>query len=174
MEVERVSEIRFSFLFSARKALWTSTRRWRLAQRKKNWILIKLMLKLWGMNGGRVPLLSRRHGVQTNLGFGRRWVNSILISFYSVCVFFVELHVVLDVFFFPSRDILEFRLCDEKSGLQVIGSVKSITGPTNVIASTEVIDSQSGSRADCRHEAFYRFVYFFSLIVYQPCDERYF
>ncbi|CAH9145509.1 unnamed protein product [Cuscuta epithymum] len=101
---------------------------------------------------------------------GEFYFNFVL---FSLC-FFIELHVVLDMFFFPSRDILEFRLCDEKSGLQVIGSVKSITGPTNVIVSTEVIDSQSGSRADCKHEAFYRFVYFFSLIVYQPCDERYF
>ncbi|CAH9117390.1 unnamed protein product [Cuscuta europaea] len=90
---------------------------------------------------------------------GELYFNCIL---FSLC-FSVELHVVLDMFFFPSREILKFRLDAEKSGFSVIGSVMPITGSTNVIASTEVIDSQSGSRADGRHKTFYHFVY--SLIV---------
>ncbi|CAH9092259.1 unnamed protein product [Cuscuta epithymum] len=68
---------------------------------------------------------------------GELCFNSVL---FSLC-FSVELHVVLDVPLFPSRVILEFRLGDEKYGLPVIGSVKPITGSTNVIASTEVMNS---------------------------------
>ncbi|CAH9059783.1 unnamed protein product, partial [Cuscuta europaea] len=90
---------------------------------------------------------------------GELYFNCIL---FSLC-FSVELHVVFDVFFFPSREILKFRLGDEKSGLPVIGSVMPITGSANVIACTEVIDSLSGSRSDGRHKAFYRFVYSFFL-----------
>ncbi|CAH9141649.1 unnamed protein product [Cuscuta epithymum] len=116
------------------------------------------------MSGGRVPLLSRRHGVQVRLGFGRRCVlcfNSVLF-----CLrFSFELHVVLDVFLFPSKEILVYKSSDEKSVLLVIGSVKLISGSTNSIASTEVIYSKSGSRADGRHKTFYHFVYFFPWIV---------
>ncbi|CAH9117296.1 unnamed protein product, partial [Cuscuta epithymum] len=70
------------------------------------------------------------------------YFNSVL---FSLC-FSDELHVVLDVFLFPSRDILEFRLSDEKFGLSVIDSVKLITGSANVIASTKT---------------FYHYVYLF-------------
>ncbi|CAH9123103.1 unnamed protein product, partial [Cuscuta epithymum] len=84
---------------------------------------------------------------------------------YVLCClcFSFELHVVLDVFLFPSREILYFKSGDEKSGLLVIGSIKPITGSANIIDSTEVIYSKSGSRVDDRHKAFYGFVYFFFL-----------
>ncbi|CAH9121786.1 unnamed protein product [Cuscuta epithymum] len=65
---------------------------------------------------------------------GELCFNSVL---FCLCFSF-ELHVVLDVFLFPSRVILDFKLGDEKFGLLVIGSVKPITESANIIASTEI------------------------------------
>ncbi|CAH9077569.1 unnamed protein product, partial [Cuscuta europaea] len=73
-----------------------------------------------------------------------RWFNLVL---FCSC-FYLELHVVLNIFLFPSREFLDFKSGDEKSVLLVIGSIKPITGSTNIIVSTEVIYSRSGSRAD--------------------------
>ncbi|CAH9094044.1 unnamed protein product [Cuscuta epithymum] len=49
---------------------------------------------------------------------------------------------------FSGKKTLEPRTGDEKFDLQIIGSVKPKAGSSNLIASTGVIDSKSGSRTD--------------------------